>query len=113
MLTLKPTMTALLISAASFSPMGTALADGSPPPMVQNLCATCHGTYGVAQMPGAANLSGQQHEYLREQLRSYRSGKRQSPHMTVVSKSLTDDDIELLSDWYSSIKVTVETPQQQ
>ena len=31
--------------------------------------------------------------------------------MSVIAKSLSDDDIDQLADWYSSIKVTVETPQ--
>ncbi len=74
------------------------------------LCQSCHGVDGVAVLPGAANLSGQQKEYLREQLRAYRSGSRQSPQMGIIAKMLTDADIENLSDWYASIKVTVEMP---
>lgn len=76
----------------------------------QALCQNCHGVDGVAVLPGAANLSGQQPDYLREQLRAYRAGGRQSPQMSVVAKMLTDADIENLSAWYSSIKVTVELP---
>ena len=102
-------MPALLIAAASVSPVEIVHADTAPP-LVQSLCQNCHGADGIAVMPGAANLSGQQHEYLREQLRAYRDGRRQSPHMSVVSKSLSDDDIEQLSDWYSSIRITVEKP---
>lgn len=77
----------------------------------QTLCIHCHGVDGVAVLPGAANLSGQQREYLREQLLAYRSGARQSPHMSVVAKMLTDADIENLADWYSAIKISVEMPQ--
>ncbi|MDO9198823.1 cytochrome c [Rhodoferax sp.] len=76
----------------------------------QTLCQNCHGVDGIAVLPGAANLSGQKEDYLREQLRAYRAGGRQSPHMSVVAKMLTDADIENLSAWYSSIKVTVEMP---
>jgi cytochrome c553 len=87
-----------------------ARAGGAAPPMVQRLCQNCHGLDGVAVLPGAANLSGQQKEYLREQLRAYRSGSRQNAQMSVIAKSLTDDDIEKLSEWYASIKTTVEMP---
>jgi len=76
----------------------------------QNLCQNCHGENGIAVLPGAANLSGQQKEYLRSQLRAYRSGSRRDEQMNIVAKSLTDADIEDLADWYSSIKVTVEMP---
>ncbi|MGA8006436.1 MAG: cytochrome c [Burkholderiales bacterium] len=89
---------------------GQLLADGGPPHLVQALCQNCHGVDGVAVLPGAANLSGQQREYLIEQLRAFRSGKRQNPQMTVIAKSLTEQDIEDVSLWYSSIKVTVEKP---
>ncbi len=74
------------------------------------LCQNCHGEDGVAVLPGAANLSGQQEEYLREQLRAFRSGSRANPQMSVVAKTLGDADIENLSAWYSSIRVVVEKP---
>ena len=90
-------------------PASQALA-GGPPHLVQALCQNCHGVDGVAVLPGAANLSGQQREYLVEQLRAFRSGKRQNPQMTVIAKSLTEQDMEDLSLWYSSIKITVEKP---
>ena len=76
----------------------------------QALCENCHGTNGIATLPGAANLSGQQKEYLREQLRAFRSGARQNPQMGVIAKMLTDADIENLSEWYAAFKVTVEMP---
>ena len=77
---------------------------------VQTLCENCHGKDGVAVLPGAANLSGQQKEYLVQQLRAYRSGSRQNAQMSIIAKTLTDTDIENLADWYSSIKITVEMP---
>ena len=77
---------------------------------VQTLCQNCHGEDGVAVLPGAANLSGQQKEYLQAQLRAYRSGRRQDPQMNIVAKTLTDGDIDNLAEWYSAIKVTVEMP---
>lgn len=77
---------------------------------VQTLCQNCHGEDGVAVLPGAANLSGQQKEYLVQQLRAYRSGSRQDPQMNIVAKALTDADIENLADWYSRIRIAVEMP---
>ena len=74
------------------------------------LCQNCHGEDGMAVLPGAANLSGQQAEYLREQLRAFRTGSRSNPQMSVVAKVLSDADIENLAAWYSSIRIVVETP---
>lgn len=77
----------------------------------QVLCSNCHGEDGVAVLPGAANLSGQQKEYLRDQLRAYRSGSRRGQQMSIIAKSLSDADIENLATWYASIKISVELPQ--
>ncbi len=102
----------LLLAASSGSLVEPALAGDAAATRAkaQALCQNCHGEYGVAVLPGAANLSGQQKEYLREQLRAYRSGSRRDAQMNVVAKTLTDADIENLAEWYSSIKVTVEMP---
>jgi cytochrome c553 len=79
---------------------------------VQMMCANCHGYDGIANLPGAANLSGQQEIYLIQQLKAYRSGERQNAMMNVIGKSLSDDDINNLSAWYAGIKIIVEAPPQ-
>ncbi len=73
-------------------------------------CALCHGSNGIATLPNAPNLAGQQALYLSEQLTNYRSGKRQHEVMGYIAKNLTDTEINQLASWYSSIKVTVEVP---
>jgi len=73
-------------------------------------CALCHGPNGVASMPGAPNLAGQQAIYLSEQLKNYRNGKRQHDVMSMIAKPLTDAEIAQLSAWYSAVKVTAEAP---
>jgi len=73
-------------------------------------CALCHGPSGLATLPNAPNLAGQQAVYLSEQLKNYRSGKRQNEVMNLIAKPLTDAEINQLVAWYSAIKVTAETP---
>lgn len=74
-------------------------------------CQVCHGVDGVATVPMAANLSGQQKQYLIAQLEAYRSGARHHEQMSIVARTLNDDDIANLAAWYSSIKVTIEMPE--
>ncbi|NDH24332.1 MAG: cytochrome c, partial [Actinobacteria bacterium] len=80
--------------------------------VVEMRCQNCHALNGIATLPGAANLAGQQDEYLRRQLKAYRSGERQDPVMGVVAKMLTDEDIAKVADtvhaWRSDGEV--ETP---
>lgn len=74
------------------------------------VCALCHGISGIATLPNAPNLAGQQAMYTSEQLKNYRSGKRQNEVMGVIAKALTDTEITQLAAWYNAIKVTVEAP---
>ena len=59
----------------------------------------------------AANLSGQQKDYLIIQLKAFRDGKRQHPQMSIIAGGLSDEDIENVAEWYSGIRVTVELPE--
>jgi len=73
-------------------------------------CQVCHGIDGMALVPLVANLSGQQKDYLIVQLDAFRAGKRQHEQMSIIAKMLTDEDIENVAEWYSSIKITIELP---
>ena len=74
------------------------------------MCATCHGPLGLSQLPNAPNLAGQPALYLAEQLKNYRSGKRQNEMMQVMAKPLTDQEIDNLAAWYESIRISVAVP---
>jgi cytochrome c553 len=76
----------------------------------ETACALCHGHNGMASLPNAPNLAGQQAIYVSEQLRNYRSGKRQNEVMNMIAKQLTDSEITHLAAWFSAVKVTVEAP---
>ena len=71
------------------------------------MCATCHGPLGLSQLPNAPHLAGQPAIYTTEQLKNYRSGKRQNEVMAVIAKPLTDQDIDDLAAWYASIQLAV------
>lgn len=70
-------------------------------------CSVCHGDNGIAKMIEAPNLAGQSEIYLAEQLRHYRSGQRTHEVMNLMAKPLTNNDIEDLSAWFSSIACQV------
>jgi len=75
------------------------------------VCQTCHGMNGQATVPMVANLSGQQEDYLIAQLKDYRSGKRSHVHMSIIAQMLSDEDIENVAKWYSSIELTLKLPE--
>ena len=71
------------------------------------LCATCHGPLGQATMPNTPHLAAQPEVYLAEQLKAYRSGKRNHEIMSLIAKPLTDAEIADLAAWYSSLQIEV------
>ncbi len=72
-------------------------------------CMSCHGTNGKGQAPNIATypvIGGQHNSYLRAQLLHWRSGERSnSPGgvMNMAAKSLTDAEIDALSDYLSGL----------
>ena len=73
-------------------------------------CQVCHGIDGIAKIPVAPHLAGENEIYLQTQLKAFRSGKRVHEMMSVVAKDLSDDDIANAAAWYSSIQITVTVP---
>ena len=66
-------------------------------------CAACHGANGMAVMPDAPHLAGQNEMYLVKALKDYRSGARKHEQMTVMAKGLSDKDIDNLAAYYSNL----------
>lgn len=74
------------------------------------MCAVCHGEFGISIPPDTPNLAGQPQNYLAEQLKAYRSGKRTNEVMNVIAKPLTDAEISDLSAWFASIAIEAKSP---
>lgn len=71
------------------------------------ICATCHGTDGIAINPAYPNLAGQNAEYLRSALKAYRAEQRHggmAAIMQMQAKNLSDEEIENLAAYYSSLE---------
>jgi cytochrome c553 len=75
-------------------------------------CQTCHGLDGLAKMPGAAHLAGQEEAYLVKAMKDFRTGERKNDMMSMVAPNLSDQDIDDLAAYYASIPVTVGKPPQ-
>jgi cytochrome c553 len=79
--------------------------------IASQICANCHGLYGQALAIGSSSivpsLTAQQKDYMILRLREYKSGKIAGPLMSPIAKTLSDQDIENVSTWYSSIEIEV------
>jgi cytochrome c553 len=96
----------LMLGLALLSPGQAQARDPVAGKIRAGMCATCHGPLGLSQLPNAPHLAGQPALYIVEQLRNYRSGKRQNEVMSVMAKPLTDQEIDDLAAWYESIQIS-------
>jgi cytochrome c553 len=64
-------------------------------------CRTCHGIDGYAKIPIAPHIGGEPASYIRNQLTAFRNGTRTHEMMSVVAKSLTDQQISDVAAWYA------------
>ncbi|MBZ2168994.1 MULTISPECIES: c-type cytochrome [Marinobacter] len=99
---------ALLLSAVSLPVYS---ADPEAGRKLAAQCKTCHGLDGIATIPIAPNLAGESQIYIQNQLKAFRSGKREHEMMTVVARDLTDQQIADVAAWYESIEVTAKLPE--
>ena len=67
-------------------------------------CQTCHGKDGEGIMPMYPNLAGQKAVYMEQQLKAFRSGRRQAQQMSIIAEQLSDQDIADLAAYYASLK---------
>lgn len=100
-------MAALLAGAANASVLAADLAAAKGR---AGQCFVCHGADGLAKVPDAPNLAGQNAAYMVKALKDYRSGKRENEVMSMIAKNLSDEDISLVVSYFSSIAISGKGP---
>jgi cytochrome c553 len=68
-------------------------------------CQACHGSAGIGTAADIPNLAGQKAPYLKAQLIAFRGGDRKHELMNAIAKQLSDDEIENLAVFWSSLPV--------
>jgi cytochrome c553 len=66
------------------------------------VCASCHGPNGNSANPEWPRLAGQSAVYIAEQLRLFKTGRRNNPIMKPLAASLSDKDIDDLAVYYEA-----------
>ena len=69
---------------------------------VANMCRTCHGIDGYAQVPIAPHIGGEPQAYLEAQLMAFKTGAREHEMMSVVTAGLSAQQISDVAAWYAS-----------
>lgn len=76
----------------------------TPDELVEQKCSLCHGDKGQGNNT-YPRLAGQNTEYLKKQLRDFKSGRRQGT-MNEMAADLTEDEISALATLYSRMQAS-------
>lgn len=74
-------------------------------------CFACHGVDGNAVDPQYPRLAGQYNLYLQQVLHEYKDGQRNNPIMKGMAATLSDQDIEDVAAYFSSLPSKLDTLQ--
>ena len=77
---------------------------------IANMCRTCHGLNGFAQIPIAPHIGGEPKEYLEAQMLAFKTGTREHEIMTIVAGGLSVEQIADVAAWYASHTATATLP---
>ncbi|MGH8400335.1 MAG: c-type cytochrome [Gammaproteobacteria bacterium] len=66
-------------------------------------CAACHGANGISTSDQFPILAGQYRDYLVQALHEYQKGDRKNPIMTTMAKPLSEQDVQNLATYFSSL----------
>ena len=67
-------------------------------------CAACHGTNGNSVGGSIPGLAGMNKEYLLNQIKAFRDGKREATLMHQISKGYTDAEMTAIADFFAAQK---------
>ena len=77
-------------------------------PSMLPMCAACHSVDGNSNNPDWPHLNGQHYSYLLKQLHDLKLGKtRNSPLMTPILASLSEDNLKDLAKYYSKQPILI------
>jgi len=102
----------LLTTAALIFSKGIFSADISKGKEKSESCVACHGANGISVNPIWPNLAGQHPKYIKSQMLEFKkgaNGNRNNSIMYGITSALSDDDIESLALYYSSLEKSVGT----
>lgn len=95
--------TLFVLSVITSLPLASFAGDAAAGKEKATLCAACHGENGISPNDLWPNLAGQKEGYIIKQLKALRAGDRKDPMMSPMAAPLSDEDIENLAAYFSSL----------
>lgn len=73
-------------------------------------CFTCHGTDGISVGGVPPSIAGQSKDYLLQQMKDFKTGKRPATIMHQQAKGYSDAQLEQIAAYFASVKPAAAAP---
>jgi len=73
--------------------------------MLVNTCVACHGNDGSSVGPATPSIAGMRKPLFIKAMQDMKSGKRPSTVMRLLAKGYTDEEVEMMADFFSKQEV--------
>ena len=95
-------MNRLLIAAAfAAAPLAAVAQDSPAARSLAATCAACHGTDGRSVTKEVIGLAGLPKDHIVAQMKAFRDGSRQATVMHQIAKGYSDQQIDLIADYFA------------
>jgi cytochrome subunit of sulfide dehydrogenase len=106
-------MKTILIGAGCAAALLAVPAQAQDPNQARSLaatCFTCHGSDGRSVGSVPPSLAGMNKDYLLQQMKDFRDGKRPATIMHQHAKGYTDQQLEAIAGYFAGVKAGPATP---
>jgi cytochrome subunit of sulfide dehydrogenase len=93
-----------LAASLALPPMCALAQDNAVARSLAATCANCHGTDGRSVTKEVPSLAGLPKQHFVAQMKAFKDGSRQATVMHQLAKGFTDQQIELMADYFSAKK---------
>ena len=101
---------AVILATVAASASAPAAAQDAYTRSLAATCTTCHGTDGNSVGNVPPGLAGQNKDYLLQQLKDFKAGKRPATIMHQHAKGYTDEQLERIAAYFASVKPVAAVP---
>jgi cytochrome subunit of sulfide dehydrogenase len=89
------------ILSLPFADAAHAQGSADPTRYLASNCANCHGSNGANKVQGAFQLAGLKADYIVEQMRAFKEGKRSATIMHQIAKGYSDEQVLAMANYFA------------
>jgi cytochrome c553 len=94
----------MLVATLAALPLASGAQDNAAARSLAATCANCHGTDGRSASTEVVSLAGLPKDLMVERMKEFKNGKRPATVMHQLAKGYSDQQIDLMADYFAAQK---------